>query len=468
VATGKERAPAEGHSGWVGMLTLLPDGKTLVTAGSDRTVRLWDVGTGRQVRRYEGRQSRGKAFAVSPDGRMVATGGDASDKTIRLMEARTGKPVREIKGHDGAVHTLAFRPDGKELLSAGKDKTVRVWDAAAGRELRRLAKHDEVVFWFAFSPDGKTLATCADTGAVRLWDYATGRELHSLQGQRYWAESAAFSPDGRRLASGAGSVTHLWDVGSGQLVRTFPQQGPIYYVTFSADGRTLAVASGDRLVRLWEVETGQERARLEGHRGAVAAVLFTPDGKTLISGSSDGTALVWDLAGSRWAALTAAQAEAAWRDLAGGDAAKAYRAIWALAASPERALPLLRKELRPVRGGDAKQVAKWLADLDADEFDAREKATEELAKLGPAAESALRKALDGAISAEVRKRVESLLAKLKPQAPNAEVTRRERMLELLERTEGAEAQKLLRELAAGAPEARLTQQAKAALGRRRP
>jgi hypothetical protein len=115
---------------------------------------------------------------------------------------------------------------------------------------------------------------------------------------------------------------------------------------------------------------------------------------------------------------------------------------------------------------DGRQVAKWVADLDADEFDVREKATQELAKLGPAAGPALKKALEGAVSAEVRKRLESLLAKLSPQGPNDEPVRHDRLLELLERTEGAEARKLLEELAAGAPEARLTRQAKAALRRR--
>src|SRR5262249_10154138 len=146
----------------------------------------------------------------------------------------------------------------------------------------------------------------------------------------------------------------------------------------------------DNTVRLWETATWQERARYEGHRGGVVSLGFAPDGLALASGSADGTVLVWDLTGRQRdgrltaAKLSAADLELAWSELTGTDAGKAYRAHWLLASAPAQALPLLRDCLRPVAAVPDDRVKRLIRELDDDDFSVRERASEELAKLGGA------------------------------------------------------------------------------------
>jgi hypothetical protein len=196
---------------------------------------------------------------------------------------------------------------------------------------------------------------------------------------------------------------------------------------------------------------------------------FSPDGRVAAVVGDDSTGLLWDvtaLAGSarpKPVTLTKTQLETEWAALLADDAGRAYRAAVALAAAPGQAVPLLKDYLGKGRAPDAERVARLIADLDADDFATREQATEELTRLGDAAEGALRKALGGKLSAEQRRRVESVLAKLGAPGDTGERLGQGRALELLERIGDEEARSVLKALTGGASDARLTQEAKAAL-----
>jgi RNA polymerase sigma factor (sigma-70 family) len=482
--SGKVIQPAEPHNAGVHCVALSPDGKTLAASTTFKTVYLWDVATGKPLRRLEGHEHGVYPVAFSPDGKRVASG--SRDGTARVWDVATGKELHKFLGYDAPttesdvwVYGLSFSPDGKRLAGACRDGVVRVWDLGGGRGVVRCEKHNGFVWGVAFSPDGKWIATCGDD-AVRRWDAETGdREVRVLaDGSRF--EAVAFSPDGRLVAAGTkdGGVW-LIDAEAGRVLHKLKEhpngdfRKRLVYrdgrtVAFSPDGRTVAWGTW-QAVQLWEVATGQERLSFDAHRGEVMSVAFLPDGRRLATGSPDTTTLVWDLSACALggpAKVAPADVEGLWTDLHGEDGHKAYRALWALAAAPREALPLLRASLKPAAAVDRDRLGRLVKALDADAFDDREKATDELARLGAAAEPALRKALEGAPSAEVKQRVELLLGKLRTAAASPEQTRELQELELLEQLRTPEAAALLKELAGGAADARLTKEAKAALRRR--
>jgi uncharacterized protein with WD repeat len=396
----------------------------------------------------------------SPDGRFLIGGGsfydDAEPCAIRMWDVATGKELRRFKGHDNDVECVAIAPDGKLLASVSSDSTVRLWTVATGKEVWKSKKFDKRPYVIAFSPDGKMLASGGEDAALRLWDVATRKELRHMMVRREEHGSAevrcvTFSPDGKYVACGSrdGWVT-VWDVRTGKAYRAFGtplvqySRFPVTALAFSPDGRTLVSASYDGVVRLWEMLTGKERLKIDHPAQAVA---FSPDGRRLASGGDDTTVLVWDLAerargGRGPAPLTPAQLRACWEDLVSEDATRGFRAIGLLLGSPSQATAFLAQQLRPL---DPARIRALVADLDSTRFSVREKAFKELEALGEAAEPALRQALRGKPSQELRSRVERLLEGLGPPIPPARL-RRLRAFEALEAMNTREAKRALEKL----------------------
>jgi WD40 repeat protein len=468
-----------GHNAAVTSLAFSSDGKTLATTCGGEDVRLWDPATGKERLMLQGHDGGIRALAFSPDGRTLASSVQMNlgVGSMRLWDVGAGKELREID-RPGWPLAAAFSPDGKRLSfcegdnEAGRQPRGRVllWDSALKGQIAEMPDTGVNVRSVAFSPDGGALLV-AD-GAVGLWDVAAGkrRDLYRPRPEPP-CRQAALSPDGK-LAAGVledGRVV-VWEAATGATL--FDRKAHLPYprsVAFAPQGWILATGGENGAVRLWDAANGDELRLFDaGPENGVNALAFSPDGRRLASGCDNTTVLIWDVTVVRPRPATEDLTEEAlaesWKALTDADAGAAWSAVARLAAGPAPSVSLLKERLRPAPAVDGKKIAWLVADLDSDDFAAREAATRRLADEGERAEAALRKALEGSPSPELHRRAGRLLKDLKD-GSSPEQLRAVRATAVLEYADSPEARRLLEALAGGAEDARLTQEAKAALAR---
>ena len=296
VATRNTTSTLDGHRRYIDSVTFSPDGKTLASASADGTVKVWDIETGR-VSVTVRDESQPISVAISPDGAILATGW--WDGNIVLWDVATGRHIATFDGHGDRVQAVSFSPRGRILATASDDGTVLLWDLATGNATT-LSGHSGPVWGMAFSPGGATLVSRSSTlmKKVELWDAEKGRMIATLGSlQCAIIRSIAISSDGTTLAAASidGTVT-LWNMETRSTVATLPHTSQVWSVSFSPDGAILAAGDDERMVHLWDLKTGERIRTLSGLDEDVTSLLFSRGGATLAGGTSGGAIRLWDVA----------------------------------------------------------------------------------------------------------------------------------------------------------------------------
>jgi WD40 repeat protein len=241
-----------------------PDDRRALIAGEDKVIRLWDLQTGRLVREFKGHEEWVFSLAFAADGHVAysTSGGpdlwhDGKDSAVRVWDVETGRQVRKLEGHKGRVLSVVVSPDGRQVLTGGGTSVI-LWDAASGKINRRLEGHSEPVSRVSFLPDGNRAVSGSYDRTIRLWDLKTGKELHRFTGHPREVTWFAISPDGRRLLSSDFNAheLRLWDLNTHEQIdridfgATSPTRG-----SFSRDGRYAAWPGTGGFLRVYEFPT---------------------------------------------------------------------------------------------------------------------------------------------------------------------------------------------------------------------
>ncbi len=290
-----------GHSDAVECVALLGP-KGLAASGSwDKSVRVWDLNSGRQLCRLSGhtgslsRPGIVSGVALRTDGSQVVSCG--FDGSIRLWSVASGREVRRLSGHEGAVTAIALTADSRRLVSTGADRSLRVWDLDELYEVRRMTGHDGQPRSVAISADGKLAVSGGTDQGLRVWDLEHWQQRARLERPTNPINSVDVSADGElALTADIDGAIQLWELSTGAEVRRFEgHQGSVRRALMSADLRRVLSGGNDTTMRLWDLSSGEELRRFSEHGAPVVTLAISADGRHAVSGGANGAVYVWGL-----------------------------------------------------------------------------------------------------------------------------------------------------------------------------
>lgn len=333
-------------AGPLSALTVLPDGKRIVSSASGGAVTVWDIEKGVVLSELIGQHTQesgmashfadsGSEIAATPDNRLVLatyrglsvwTPGDTCgpNAIIRVKEgvmslalsrdgvrALTGTKkgslyvwdldrcelIRELQGHRSAVMAAALTPDGKRAITGGYDKSIKLWDLTTGVLIDNLyPPHEGVVYAASIGFDGRIAITASGDRSLRVWNLQTGAAVGDLIGHSHRVYAVAIARDGKHAISGSHDRTvKLWNLESMEIIRTFVgHSDAVYAVAFSSDSRFAFSASLDGTIKVWRLDTMQSRSLTHQHDGWIHAVAMTANGKHALTAGQDHLIRLWN------------------------------------------------------------------------------------------------------------------------------------------------------------------------------
>jgi WD40 repeat protein len=300
-----------GHSLGVATAIFSPDGKRIVTASLDNSVKIWEAGTGLLLANLIGHTDTVATASFSPDGKLILSAGE--DGTAKLWDANSGVLIADIKAHTEKIRIAAFSPDGKKFLTTTEKGSFKLWDVATAKLLVDFKGHTQMILEAWFSRNGKKIATASIDSTAKIWDAETGKILLDLKDQKNEVHSISLSPDGKKAVTGsADSTAKVWDAQTGKMLFDLKKdKGSEDYTIFSPDGKEILTVSDNGFARIFDAETGKLLHELERNkkgesdkslypsRNIAISVSFSPDGKKILVGFLFNSVKIWDVSSGK-------------------------------------------------------------------------------------------------------------------------------------------------------------------------
>lgn len=283
------------HTAAVTSVSCGPNGATVASGSDSGALHLgaFDADEGAS---FAGHDGKVRDVALSPDGRRLLSGGtDRHALLWNIADPRSREPIA-VLDHDGAiVESVAWSPDGRRVATGAQDRCIRIWDAQDASLLTVLNGHQDWVVSLAWSPSGQMIASTSDDRTARVWNVATGRERAVLHGHENWVDAVSWAPDESRIATSSADWTvRIWNLASGEATAVLRgHEGRVPAVAWSPDSTRIATASHDRTIRVWDPRSGTEIGVIGVHRDRVNCLAWTPDSGYVVTGSSDTTVRRW-------------------------------------------------------------------------------------------------------------------------------------------------------------------------------
>lgn len=267
------------------------DGTRLATGGEDNSIHIWDASSGKLLAEFRAHAGCVRDVGFSSDGRYLVSVGD--DGKLKVWDARTYALRRVIEPGTGKLCCLAMDQAAGTIAVAGDGGKITLWNLKDGRQELVISADCGAIHALDYSTDGKLAAACDDQTAL-VWDIRSPNRPIRVMNSVDTIHSVAFSPDCQSLATG-GDFVHLWPLDSDRPPMFLPgHNNVVFSVAFSPDGQLMATTGGDRVIRIWDVATGQTRHRYLAHTRPIFDLAFSPDGKRLASSDKGGTIQLWN------------------------------------------------------------------------------------------------------------------------------------------------------------------------------
>ncbi|QTA82303.1 WD40 repeat-containing protein [Desulfonema limicola] len=311
VADGQKIHTLQGHTHYITSVSFSPDGKYILTGSNDKTAQLWNTETGKPIGQKSlvdsprlvpqlGHSRTITDLDISPDGKQLVTA--SQDSSACLWDVKTGRLIRKFTGHSEEINDVDFAPDGSLIITGSDDGSALIWDAKTGKTIQQFTP-DSCITAVAFSPDAKYAATGADSNWIRIWDTKTGIEItrmyfenETCKGRSLGIGSVIFTPDGQYILSGSSDcIARLSDVKNGKVIRKYiGHSDSINSAAISHDGSMLLTGSYDNTARLWDIHTGKEIRCFKERLELVDDIEFALNNKSIVIGGSF-AACLWDI-----------------------------------------------------------------------------------------------------------------------------------------------------------------------------